>query len=49
MRGGSRRRRVASRRSPGLWDEWKDIETGEPLKSCTMITTEANDFVSEGR
>jgi len=24
----------------GLWDEWKDIETGEPLKSCTMIITE---------
>ncbi len=31
----------------GLWDEWKDIETGEPLKSCTMIITEANKFVSE--
>jgi len=26
----------------GLWDEWKDIETGEPLKSCTMIITNAN-------
>ncbi len=21
----------------GLWDEWKDIETGEPIKSCTML------------
>src|SRR5665811_2331962 len=21
----------------GLWDEWKDIETGEPLKSCTCL------------
>jgi putative SOS response-associated peptidase YedK len=31
----------------GLWDEWKDIETGERLKSCTMIITEANEFVSE--
>src|ERR1035437_3481887 len=31
----------------GLWDEWKDIETGEPLKSCTMIITAANDFVSK--
>ena len=30
----------------GLWDEWKDIETGEPLKSCTMIITTANAFVS---
>jgi putative SOS response-associated peptidase YedK len=24
----------------GLCDEWRDIETGEPLKSCTMIITE---------
>ena len=31
----------------GLWDEWRDIETGEPLKSCTMIITEANDFVGK--
>src|SRR5512143_131208 len=26
----------------GLWDEWKDAGTGEPLKSCTMIVTNAN-------
>jgi putative SOS response-associated peptidase YedK len=31
----------------GLWDEWKDTETGEPTKSCTMIITAANDFVGE--
>jgi putative SOS response-associated peptidase YedK len=31
----------------GLWDEWNDIETGEPLKSCTMIITAANEFVSK--
>ncbi len=31
----------------GLWDEWKDIETGEPLKSCTMIITVANEYVSK--
>jgi hypothetical protein len=31
----------------GLWDEWRDIETKEPSKSCTMIITEANDFVRE--
>jgi putative SOS response-associated peptidase YedK len=31
----------------GLWDEWKDIETGEPTKSCTMIITTPNDFVAE--
>jgi putative SOS response-associated peptidase YedK len=31
----------------GLWDEWKNPETGEPLKSCTMIITEPNEFVAE--
>jgi putative SOS response-associated peptidase YedK len=31
----------------GLWDEWKNRETGERLKSCTMIITEPNDFVAE--
>jgi putative SOS response-associated peptidase YedK len=31
----------------GLWDEWKDRATSEPLKSCTMIITEPKDFVAE--
>jgi putative SOS response-associated peptidase YedK len=31
----------------GLWDEWKDIETGEPLKSCTIIITSANELASK--
>jgi putative SOS response-associated peptidase YedK len=31
----------------GLWDEWKNPETGESLKSCTMIITEPNEFVAE--
>ena len=31
----------------GLWDEWKDRQTGERLKSCTMIITEPNDFAAE--
>jgi putative SOS response-associated peptidase YedK len=31
----------------GLWDEWKDRQTGERLRSCTMIITEPNDFVRE--
>jgi putative SOS response-associated peptidase YedK len=31
----------------GLWDEWKDIETGEPLKSCTIIITNANELASK--
>lgn len=26
----------------GIWDEWKDPETGKPLRSCTMIITEPN-------
>ncbi len=29
-------------------NEWKDRETGKPLKSCTMIITEPNDFVIVG-
>ena len=28
----------------GLCDEWNDITSGEPLLSCTMIVTEANEF-----
>jgi putative SOS response-associated peptidase YedK len=28
----------------GLWDEWHDPEAGEPVKSCTIIVTTANDF-----
>src|ERR1700689_5066275 len=31
----------------GLWDKWTDKETGKPLKSCTMIITEPNEFVAE--
>lgn len=31
----------------GVWDEWSNPETGEPLKSCAMIITEPNDFVAE--
>ena len=30
----------------GLWDEWKDIETRQPLMSCTMIITNANDLAA---
>ena len=30
----------------GLWDEWKNRETGEPLRSRTMIITEPNDLVA---
>ncbi len=31
----------------GIWDEWTDKETGQPLKSCSMIITEPNKFVAE--
>jgi putative SOS response-associated peptidase YedK len=31
----------------GLWDEWTNPETSKPLKSCTMIITEPNEFVAE--
>ena len=31
----------------GLWDEWRDPDTGKPLRSCTMIITEPNEFVAK--
>jgi putative SOS response-associated peptidase YedK len=31
----------------GLWDEWKNKETGEPIKSCAMIISAPNHFVAE--
>jgi putative SOS response-associated peptidase YedK len=31
----------------GLWDEWKNRETGERIKSCAMIIGEPNEFVAE--
>ena len=31
----------------GLWDEWKNRETRERLKSCTMVVTEPNEFAAE--
>jgi putative SOS response-associated peptidase YedK len=31
----------------GLWDVWKNRETGELLRSCTMIITEPNEFAAE--
>ena len=26
----------------GLWDRWKNPETGEPMTSCTIVVTDAN-------
>ena len=31
----------------GLWDEWKNPETGASIKSCAMIITEPNAFVAK--
>jgi putative SOS response-associated peptidase YedK len=31
----------------GLWDEWTNRETGEKVRSCTMIITEPNGFIAE--
>ena len=28
----------------GLWESWNRSDTGEPLETCTIITTEANDL-----
>ena len=30
-----------------LWDEWKKRESGERIRSCSMIISEPNDFVAE--
>lgn len=30
-----------------VWDQWKNKETGERIKSCAMIITEPNGFVAE--
>jgi putative SOS response-associated peptidase YedK len=27
-----------------LWDQWKNLETGETISSATLIVTAANDF-----
>jgi len=31
----------------GLWDEWHDVETGESVKSSTIIVTAANEFTGK--
>ena len=31
----------------GLWEHWTDKETGEVIDSATLITTEANEYLSE--
>jgi len=31
----------------GLWDEWRDRQSGETVRSCTMIITDSNQFVAE--
>ena len=41
------RRDGASITIAGLWDEWRDRQAGETIRSCAMIITDANDFVGE--
>jgi putative SOS response-associated peptidase YedK len=31
----------------GLWDNWRDRQSGEVLTSCTMVITEPNKFAAE--
>ena len=31
----------------GLWDVWKNPQTGEWIRSCTIITTDANEMVAD--
>ncbi len=31
----------------GLWDRWQNPRTGEALLSCSILTTTANDFLSD--
>jgi putative SOS response-associated peptidase YedK len=31
----------------GLWENWKDPESGEWIRTFTIITTEANELVAE--
>ena len=40
-------RTLVRRRYSALWDEWKNKETGEQLKSCAMLISEPNEFVAE--
>jgi putative SOS response-associated peptidase YedK len=35
------------RQRGGLWDEWKNPETGERLRSCAMVITEPNDMAAQ--
>lgn len=30
-----------------LWENWSDPKTGEEIRSCTILTTEANAFMAE--
>src|SRR3974377_1055586 len=33
---------MARPRTAGLWDEWHDPESGQQIRSCTIIVTDAN-------
>ena len=31
----------------GLWDAWQPKDSGDPVYTCTILTTEANEFMAE--
>jgi putative SOS response-associated peptidase YedK len=31
----------------GLWENWKDPESGEWMRTCTIITGEPNELVAQ--
>jgi len=31
----------------GLWERWEDPESGDEVRSCTILTTTPNDFMAE--
>jgi putative SOS response-associated peptidase YedK len=31
----------------GLWDKWRNKQAGETINSCTMVITNANEFVAD--
>ncbi|MDX1711923.1 MAG: SOS response-associated peptidase [Rhodovibrionaceae bacterium] len=31
----------------GLWESWREPESGEAVESCTIITTDANDLLAQ--
>jgi putative SOS response-associated peptidase YedK len=41
----SQRRMMRCSRSRGLWETWKDKETGQKLRTFTILTTDPNELM----